>query len=135
MSKRTPYETIKSFSWVYVIVAALYAVGTIICFAMPELRNGLEESLGGNEGMIKFGITAGVTILLTLWYFWLARRVAAKKSKGTLYGVLLILGIVGAIATFFTAKTGAMGLLSLDFIIDVMGLCYLAQVRKKKSSN
>ena len=135
MSKRTPYETIKSFSWVYVIVAALYAVGTIICFAMPELRNGLEESLGGNEGMIKFGITAGVTILLNLWYFWLARRVAAKKSKGTLYGVLLILGVVGAIATFFTAKTGAMGLLSLDFIIDVMGLCYLAQVRKKKSSN
>ena len=135
MSKRTPYETIKSFSWVYVIVAALYAVGTIICFAMPELRNGLEESLGGNEGMIKFGITAGVIILLNLWYFWLARRVAAKKSKGTLYGVLLILGVVGAIATFFTAKTGAMGLLSLDFIIDVMGLYYLAQVRKKKNSN
>ena len=131
MSKRTPYETIKSFSWVYIIVAALYVVGTIICFAMPELRNGLEESLGGNEGMIKFGITAGVIILLNLWYFWLARRVAAKKSKGTLYGVLLILGIVGATITFFTTKTGAMGLLSLDFIIDVMGLYYLAQVRKK----
>lgn len=131
MSKRTPYETMKSFSWVYIIVAALYAVGAIICFAMPELRNGLEESLGGNEGMIKFGITAGVIILLNLWYFWLARRVAAKKSKGTLYGVLLILGIVGATITFFTTKTGAMGLLSLDFIIDVMGLYYLAQVRKK----
>lgn len=130
MSKRTSYETMKSFSLVYIIVAAFYLVGTIICFAMPELRNGLEESLGGGEGLMKFGIAAGVTILLNLWYFWLARRVADKKSDGVLYGVLLILGIVGAIVTFFTTKTGATGLLSLDFIIDTMGLYYLAQVRK-----
>ncbi|MBQ9017475.1 hypothetical protein IJ118_00150 [Candidatus Saccharibacteria bacterium] len=131
MSKRTPYETMKSFSWIYIIVAAFYVIGTIICFAMPELRNGLEESLGGGEGMIKFGITAGVTVLLNLWLFWLARRVAAKKSDGVLYGVLLILGIVGAIATFFTTKTGVTCLLSLDFIIDTIGLYYLAQVRKE----
>ena len=130
MSKRTTYDTIKSFSWVYVIIAAFYAIGTIICFAMPELRDGLEESLGGNDGMIKFGITAGITILLNLWYFWLARRVAAKKSDGVLYGVLLLLGIVGAIVTFFTTKTGATSLLSLDFIVDTIGLYYLAQVRK-----
>ena len=95
--KRTPYETMKSFSWIYIIMAAIYGIGTIICFAMPELRDGLEESLGGNDGMIKFGITAGITILLNLWYFWLARRVAAKKSDGVLYGALLILGIVGII--------------------------------------
>ena len=130
MSKRTVYDTIKSFSWVYVIIAAFYAIGTIICFAMPELRDGLEESLGGNDGMIKFGITAGITILLNLWYFWLARRVAAKKSDGVLYGVLLLLGIVGAIVTFFTTKTGVTSLLSLDFIVDTIGLYYLAQVRK-----
>ena len=132
MPKRTSYETMKSFSWIYIIVALFYAIGTIICYAMPELRNGLEESLGGNDGMIKLGVTAGVTILLNLWYFWLARRVAAKKSDGVLYGVLLILGIVGAIVTFFTAKTGATGLLSLDFIIDTLGLYYLAQVREEK---
>ena len=132
MSKRTPYETMKSFSWIYIIVAAFYAISTIICFAMPELRKGLEESLGGNDGMIKFGITAGLTILLNLWYFWLARRVAAKKSDGVLYGVLLILGVVGAIVTFFTTKTGVTGLLSLDFIIDTMGLYFLAQIRNGK---
>ncbi len=131
MSKRTSYETMKSFSWIYIIVALFYVVGTIICFALPELRNGLEESLGGNDGMIKFGITAGINVLLNLWYFWLARRVASKKSDGVLYGVLLILGIVGAIATFFTTKTGVTGLLSLDFIIDTIGLYYLAQVRKE----
>ena len=111
-------------------MAALYGIGTIICFAMPELTNGLEESLGGNEEMVKFGIAAGVVIVLNLWYFWLARRVADKKSDGTLYGVLLILGIVSAIATFFTTKTSVTGLLSLDFIVDTMGLYYLAQVRK-----
>ncbi len=130
MSKRTSYGTMKSFSWIYIIVALFYVVGTIICFALPELRNGLEESLGGNDGMIKFGITAGITVLLNLWYFWLARRVAAKKSDGVLYGVLLILGIVGSIVTFFTTKTGVTSLLSLDFIVDTMGLYYLAQVRK-----
>ena len=58
--------------------------------------------------------------------------IAAKKSDGVLYGVLLILGIVGAIVTFFTTKTGVTGLLSLDFIIDTIGLYYLAQVRKEK---
>ncbi|MBQ3445259.1 hypothetical protein IJG29_00800 [Candidatus Saccharibacteria bacterium] len=121
----------KSFSWIYIIVALFYAIGTIICFAIPELRNGLEESLGGNDGMIKLGVTAGVTILLNLWYFWLARRVAAKKSDGVLYGVLLILGIVGAIVTFFTTKAGVTSLLSIDFIIDTIGLYYLAQVRKE----
>lgn len=130
MSKKASYEKIKSFSWIYIIVAAFYAIGTIICFAMPELRNGLEESLGGNEGMMKLGITAGVIILLNLWYFWLARRVADKKSDGVLYGVLLILGIVSAIVSFFTTKAGAFGLLSLDFIIDTIGLYFLAQVRK-----
>ena len=54
-----------------------------------------------------------------------------QLSDGVLYGVLLILGIVGAIVTFFTTKTGATGLLSLDFIIDTIGLYYLAQVRKE----
>ena len=131
MSKRTSYDIMKSFSWIYIIVALFYAIGTIICFAIPELRNGLEESLGGNDGMIKLGVTAGVTILLNLWYFWLARRVAAKKSDGVLYGVLLILGIVGAIVTFFTTKAGVTSLLSIDFIIDTIGLYYLAQVRKE----
>ncbi|MBR0467681.1 hypothetical protein IJJ53_02105 [Candidatus Saccharibacteria bacterium] len=128
--KEKPYETMRSFSWIYIIMAALYGIGTIICFAMPELTNGLEKSLGGNEEMVKFGIAAGVVIVLNLWYFWLARRVADKKSDGTLYGVLLILGIVSAIATFFTTKTSVTGLLSLDFIVDTMGLYYLAQVRK-----
>ena len=131
MSKRTSYDIMKSFSWIYIIVALFYAIGTIICFAIPELRNGLEESLGGNDGMIKLGVTAGVTILLNLWYFWLARRVAAKKSDGVLYGVLLILGIVGAIVTFFTTKAGVTSLLAIDFIIDTIGLYFLAQVRKE----
>ena len=132
MSKRTSRETMKSFSWIYIIIALFYTISTIICFAIPDLRNGLEENLGGNEGMIKFGITAGATVLLNLWYFWLARRVAAKKSDGILYGVLLILGIVGSIATFFTTKTGATSLLSLDFIVDTIGLYFLAQARKEK---
>ena len=129
MSKKTSYKAMKSFSWIYIIVALFYVISTIICFVMPELRNNLEENLGGNEGMIKFGVAAGITVLLNLWYFWLARRVAAKKSNGVLYGILLILGIISSIVTFFTTKTGVTGLLSLDFIIDTMGLYFLAQIR------
>ena len=51
MPKRTAHETIKSFSWIYIIVALFYVIGTIICFVIPELRNGLEENLGGGEGI------------------------------------------------------------------------------------
>lgn len=130
--KRTAHETMKSFSWIYIIMAAVYGIATIICFAMPELSKGLRESLGGNEEMLKFGITAGVVIVLNLWYFWLARRVADKKSDGILYGVLLILGIVSAIVTFFTTKTNATGLLSLDFIVDTIGLYFLAQLKNEE---
>ncbi len=130
MSKKSPQEAMKSFSWIYIIVAAFYAIGTIICFAMPELRNGLEENLGGGEGAMKFGIASGATILMNLWCFWLARSVADKKSDGMLYGAILILGIAVPIVMFFTTGTGVVGLLSLDFIIDTVGLYYLIQVRK-----
>ena len=128
MKKRTPKETLKSFSWIYVIVSVFYLVGIIICNVMPELSDKLVEGLGKNA-MLKLNITAGVVIALNLWYFWLARRVADDKSNGTLYMVLLILGIVGSIVAFFTSgNTGSA--LSFDAVIDMCGLYFLYQIKK-----
>lgn len=128
--KRTPRENLKSFSWIYIIVIAFYVVSTIICFVMPEVSESLKNGLG-NDWQILFGTSALVVVLFNLFYFWLARRVAAGKSKGTFYMILLILGVVSSLVTFFTTK-GASKALSFDAIVDLIGLYYLLQVRKEK---
>ena len=130
MNKKSPHETLKSFSWIYIIVSIFYAVGIIICNVMPELKNGITEGLG-NDGMLSLNITAGVVIAINLWYFWLCRRVADRKSKGTLYMILLILGVAGSLVTFFTTK-GVGKALSFDAVIDICGLCFLMQAKKEK---
>jgi hypothetical protein len=130
MSKRSASENLKSFSWIYIIVSIFYVVGTIICNVMPELKNGLTEGLG-NDAMLSLNITAGVVVILNLWYFWLCRRVADGKSEGNLYMVLLILGIVGSLVSFFTTK-GAGKALSFDAVVDLCGLYFLMQARKEK---
>ena len=130
MSKRTPRENLKSFSWIYIIVSIAYVVGIIICNVMPELKDGINEGLG-KHGMLSLNIAAGVVVVLNLWYFWLCRRVAAGKSEGTLYMILLILGVVSSLVTFFTTK-GIGRALSFDAIIDLCGLYFLMQVKKEK---
>ena len=129
MSKRTPRENLKSFSWIYIIVSVLYVVAIVICNLMPELKDSITKGLG-DDGMLTLNIAAGVVVVLNLWYFWLCRRVANRKSEGTLYMILLILGIVGSIVSFFTNK-GARAL-TFDAIIDVIGLYFLMQARKQK---
>ena len=130
MNKKSPRETLKSFSWIYIIVSIFYVVGIIICNVMPELKDGITEGLG-TDGMLSLNITAGVVVALNLWYFWLCRRVADRKSEGTLYMILLILGVAGSLVTFFTTK-GAGKALSFDAIIDICGLYFLMQAKKEK---
>ena len=130
MSNRSASENLKSFSWIYIIVSICYLVGIIICNVMPELKDGLTEGLG-NDAMLTLNITAGVVVVLNLWYFWLCRRVADGKSEGNLYMVLLILGIVGSLVSFFTTK-GVGRALSFDAVIDLCGLYFLMQARKEK---
>jgi len=130
MKKRTPYETLKSFSWIYIVASIFYAVGIVICNFMPELKNGITEGLG-KDGMLSLNIAAAVTVALNLWYFWLCRRVADRKSNGNLYMVLLILGVVSSLVSFFTTK-GAGKALTFDAIVDLCGLYYLIQAKKEK---
>lgn len=130
MSKRTPRENLKSFSWIYIIVSIIYIVAIVICNVMPELKDGITKGLG-KDGMLSLNIAAGVVVVLNLWYFWLCRRVADRKSEGTLYMVLLILGIVGSLVSFFTTK-GAVRALNFDAVIDICGLYFLMQAKKEK---
>jgi hypothetical protein len=130
VNKKSPRETLKSFSWIYIIVSIFYVVGIIICNVMPELKDGITKGLG-TDGMLSLNITAGVVIAFNLWYFWLCRRVADRKSKGTLYMILLILGVAGSLVTFFTTK-GAGKALSFDAIVDICGLYFLMQAKKEK---
>ena len=129
MNKKTSRKTLKSFSWIYIVMSIFYVVGIIICNVMPELKDGITEGLG-KDGMLSLNISAGVTVVLNLWYFWLCRRAADGKSKGTLYMILLILGVVSSIITFFTTK-GAGRALGFDAIVDLCGLYFLMQVRKE----
>ena len=130
MNKRTPHETLKSFSWIYIIVSIVYVVAVIICNVMPELKSGLTEGLG-KDGMLSLNITAGVVVIFNLWYFWLCRRVADRKSEGTLYMILLILGIIGSLVTFFTTKSIGIAT-SLDAVVDICGLCFLMKAKQEK---
>lgn len=130
MNKRTPRENLKSFSWIYIVVSIFYIVGIIICNVMPELKDGLTEGLG-KDGMLTLNAGACAAVILNLWYFWLCRRVADRKSEGTLYMILLILGIISSLVSFFTTK-GAGRALSFDAIIDICGLYFLMQAKKEK---
>lgn len=123
-------KALKSFSLIYIIVSVFYVVGAIICNFMPELKDNITQGLG-EDGMLSLNISAGVVVALNLWYFWLCRRVADGKSEGTLYMILLILGIVSSIVTFFTTK-GAGRALTFDAIIDFFGLYFLMQAKKEK---
>ena len=129
MNKKTSRKTLKSFSWIYIVVSIFYVVGVIICNVMPELKDGITEGLG-KDGMLSLNVSAGLTVVLNLWYFWLCRRAADGKSKGTLYMILLILGVVSSLVTFFTTK-GAGRALGFDAIVDLCGLYFLMQVRKE----
>lgn len=130
MSKKSARENLKSFSWIYIIVSVFYIAGAIIFNVMPELKNGITDGLG-DDAILSLNITAVVVILLNLWYFWLCRRVADGKSDGKLYMILLILGIVGSLVSYFTTK-GAGKALSFDAVVDICGLYFLMQAKKEQ---
>lgn len=126
--KKSASGILKEFSWIYVMLAVAYIVAFLLCLAVPEIADKLKDNLG-NDIMIGLGTTAVVSALIYLWYFWLARRVADGKSNGTLYMVLLLLGIGGSVVNMLTTKGAT--LLNIDTIVDIIGLYFLLQVRKE----
>ena len=130
MSKRSPSENLKSFSIIYIILIVLYIIGALLCNFVPEIANLFKGSAEAKDVLLAINIGTASSCIFCLWYFWLARRVADGKSEGTLYMVLLILGIIGTLVNVFMQK--GFSFLTLDAIVDILGLYYLLQVRKEK---
>ena len=131
MSKRTANENLKSLSIIYIILAVLDIGALAICNLMPDVVNMFKTNFGDNV-MIEMSITIAVSVILYLWYFWLARRVADGKSNGMLLMILLVMGIAGSLVNAFVQRKFAF--LSLDVIADICALYYLYQVRKESQN-
>lgn len=130
MSKRSPSENLKSFSIIYIILIVVYIIGALLCNFVPEVANLFKGSAESKDVLLAINIGTVGSCIFCLWYFWLARRVADGKSEGTLYMVLLVLSIVSGLVNAFMQK--GFSLLTLDVIVDILGLYYLLQVRKEK---
>lgn len=127
MNQRTPKETLKSFSWIYVILAALFAISGILVNTVPEIADLFKDN---QDLILGLNATAIFTTLFYLWYFWLSRRIAAGKSSGLFFMVLLILGIIGKIVHVISTRS-IVSLISLDSIVDLMGLYFVYKVRNE----
>ena len=130
MAKRKAKENLRSFSIIYLILAALYLIATILCIAIPDITNIFRENWGDNAA-ITLGSVGGITILFNLWYFWLARRVADGKSSGVFYMILLLLGVASSIVTAITSHS-LIAFTSIDFIVDALGLYFVVKVMQEK---
>lgn len=97
---------------------------------VPEAAAKLKNVSGNKEDvLLAFNVAIAINIVIYLWYFLLARRAAHGKSRGTLYMVLLILGIIGKITAAIMTRS-IVALTSFDFIIDAFGLYFLFKVRR-----
>ena len=130
MRKKSSKEVLKSLSNTYAILAILILIGGILFNFIPNIKDALISATGDDNVMITFNVGIIVDIVIYLWYFWLAKRVVDGKSNGTLYLVLLILGVIGGIVKIFTTP-GARGLGTLDFALDCVALYFLLKVRKE----
>ena len=126
--KKSAKDLLREFSWFYVVLAVAYIGAFLLCLCVPTIADKLKEGLG-NDAMIELGVTAVVSAIFYMWYFWLARRVADGKSNGTFYMILLFLGIAGSAVNMLTTKGATM--LNMETIADIIGLYFLYQVRKE----
>jgi uncharacterized membrane protein len=127
VEKRTASQNLKSFSIVYIIASALYIIMALLCLLIPDIAKVFSHI---ENGKIMIIIGTIISVAINMWCFFLARRAADGKSKGTLYLIILIIGIASAVVNFFLVK--GFSFLSLDSIIDLCGLYFLLQVRKEK---
>jgi len=128
-NKKGPKDTVKSFSYVYVIFAVLGFIAAIAVLFIPNLNETLKQVVQFPDNVSpKVFIETSIIVssLVDLWLFWLVRRYVNGKSKGYFYIVLLVLGIVSGIVGIFTGK----GSISINFIIDVVGLILMIRAKK-----
>lgn len=129
MNKRSPKNSLKGLSWSYIFLAALAIIGMIIWACIPDVADKFTEVTGDKNSFMELEVGFAVNALIYLWYFWLARRVVNGKSKGTFYMILLAIGVIGGIGSFFAGYSKAIS--TVDFVIDCVALYFLVQVRNE----
>ena len=129
MKNREPKNLLKSFSWTYIVLAAIILIFVIVMNLIPDFGEKAKEITGQDNAVIAFNTIFVVNIIIYIWYFWLARRVANGKSKGTLYLVLLALGAIGGIISLFAGPVKGHG--TFDLALDIVGLYFVWNVRKE----
>ena len=129
-NEKSSKKVLKSLSNTYVILAILFLIGGIAFNLIPNFSSILIQSVGDENAMLTLNAGIIVDIIIYLWYSWLARRVVNNKSNGTLYMVLLILGVIGGIIKLLITP-GVRGIGTLDFTLNCVGLYFLLKVRKE----
>ena len=129
LKKKTPRECLKSLSWTYIILAVIGVIFAIVFTLIPNINEIIKEHIDVENPLLYCEVTIIVNILIYVWYFYLARRLADGKSKGYLYIVLLLLGVAGGIIGFINGATKAIS--SIDFIIAVVALYFIYKIKKE----
>ena len=130
MKKKSSKEVLKSLSITYVILAIIFLIGGIAFNLIPSFKDILIQTAGNENAMLTLNVGIIVDVIIYLWYFLLLKRVINKKSNGTFYMILLILGVVGGIIKLITSP-GVRGLGTLDFTLNCIGLYFLLKFRKE----
>ena len=130
MKKRNPKKLLKQFSWTYLILAIFILIFIIVVNLSPSFEDTLKKYINEENPVLVFNTLFIVSILIYLWYFWLSRRVADGKSKGTLYMILLSIGAIGGIVAIFTGTLKGSG--TFDLALNLVGLYFVWNIRKQE---
>ena len=129
--KRGPLEKLKVFSNTYLIFAVLGIVFAILILLIPSISDTAKQYIDENlNPKVYLEVSVCISIIGYLWYYWLVRRFINRKSNGTFYMILLILGAVGGLIGIFTGEKGT-SIFSLDFALA--GLYLLLKVKNEKN--
>ena len=121
-------------SFGYVITALISLVTMILYLNKPSLAGDLLSQykslkMTANAIIISTFVAAAIVSLL---FFWAARRVAEGKSRGTILLVLVLFGVLGGFFSIFKTFNVA-SLVNLCF--DVIILILLFMVRSEEDND
>lgn len=127
-------KQLKNFSWVYIVIAAICVIGTILCFCFADKAAEIVEKsykdidLKDIKPEVFLAINVGFRAVFYLIYFWLLRRIVNGKSRGTFIMVLLIIGVIGNVFSLISGNFSVI----LSTLIDVYILQLIFRIRSEE---
>lgn len=135
LKKKSSREIVKSFSWIYLILAIITLLIVAACLLIPGLQEAvnkaaIEAKLGIENPMMIFEVVLGIQACIYLIYFYLTRKVGSGESNGTVLMVLLIISVACALPKIIVSPTKVSGFFETS--VNIALLYFLFQVRKEK---